>query len=404
MTYRASIEASFDGLQLVSDWAEDAPNGVLPVIGWNVKVPLDPTMNLLGARVNADPEWSQEEDSATFRPIGRKFPVVVSMALGGADGSMAISTRSSSDWPAVEALRNYAGTLLLESPYGWSRYIRIDSRSWTETGDPSAPRRRVEVAFLEVDRPDVSRDRRLPRRHRGERPARRRSRHRHARRQRARGSAHHQWERRLRRHPRRRPAVRVADRLAAPRRLRLGHGRRRRNRRFPRPHAPGRRRARAARSVRSVIDADVEEAEDGTLTVSGSDRSRRISRARLAIPMSVPQGTVIGGAIADVLLSAWPDCPIGATIGTVDKALGGRITFLDGADSDAWANARRLDDRRRALTSTWMATASLRCARPRTRSLTPVCATYYAGDSGVITGPHPPRHADAALQRRRRVG
>ena len=134
-----------------------------------------------------------------------------------------------------------------------------------------------------------------------------------------------------------------------------------------------------------IIDADVEEAEDGTLTVSGSDRSQRISRARLTDPVNVPQGTVIGDAIADILLSAWPDCPIGATLATVDKALGGRITFLDGADSDAWKNARRLAAA--AGLDLYMDGDGVAQVRdtPDPES-TPVCATYFGGDSAIVLG------------------
>ena len=54
---------------------------------------------------------------------------------------------------ALEALRDYPGTLLLESPYGWARYVRILSRAWTEAGAPEAARRRVTFSFLEVEAP-----------------------------------------------------------------------------------------------------------------------------------------------------------------------------------------------------------------------------------------------------------
>ena len=110
-------------------------------------------MNLLGAPIDADPEWTQQEDAVTFRPVGRRFPVVVSMALGGADGSLSASTSDGQVWEALEALREYAGTLLLESPFGWARYIRVVSRSWSETGAAGSPHRRVGFAFLEVGMP-----------------------------------------------------------------------------------------------------------------------------------------------------------------------------------------------------------------------------------------------------------
>lgn len=151
--YRAACEADFSGLYLISDWAACAPVGTIPVTGWNLKVPEAPALNWLGAAVAADPEWTQDEQAAVFRPVGRKFPVVVSMSIGGADGSMQLSAGTDAEWAKLEAIRDHQGALLLESPYGWSRYIRLQGRSWTESGPPAGARRSVSVSFLEIDRP-----------------------------------------------------------------------------------------------------------------------------------------------------------------------------------------------------------------------------------------------------------
>lgn len=153
LQYRACTEASFSGVQLVSDYRTVAVGGALSKANWNLKCPLDPALNLLDASVSADPEWSQSEEAATFRPVGRRFPVVVSMSIGGADGSLSVTCRTDAEWTAVEKLRDFPGALLLESPYGWNRYIRILARSWTETGPPEAARRRVAFSFLEVGAP-----------------------------------------------------------------------------------------------------------------------------------------------------------------------------------------------------------------------------------------------------------
>ena len=153
LRYRACVEASFDDAQLVSDWRTAAVEAALSVSGWNLKCPLEPERDWLGARIVADPEWTQEEDAGTFRPIGRRLPVVVSMALGGADGSLVISVATEAEWEAAQRLRDYAGTLYLESPYGWARYVRILSRSWVETGAPDGARRRLTCSFLEVEAP-----------------------------------------------------------------------------------------------------------------------------------------------------------------------------------------------------------------------------------------------------------
>jgi hypothetical protein len=153
LLYRANVEATNAALQLVSSWSTAAVAGTFAVKGWNIKAPLNPSLNVLGAPVIADPEYTQEETAVTFRPMSRKFPVVVSMALGGADGSMVLAARSAAEWARIAALRDYQGTLLLESPFGWSHYIRILSRSWVERGAGASIRRRVSVSFLEVDAP-----------------------------------------------------------------------------------------------------------------------------------------------------------------------------------------------------------------------------------------------------------
>lgn len=153
LRYRAATEATISAQQLVSAYATVTVSGTLSAAGWNIKCPLDPALNVLGAGIEADPEWTQEEDVATFRPVGRSRPVVVSMSLGGADGTMTISSRTAAEWAAIEALRDYRGTLLLESPYGWRRYIRILARSWSEAGTPGSARRRATLQFLEVGAP-----------------------------------------------------------------------------------------------------------------------------------------------------------------------------------------------------------------------------------------------------------
>ncbi|OPZ43731.1 MAG: hypothetical protein BWY94_01822 [Actinobacteria bacterium ADurb.BinA094] len=153
LSYRAATEATFNDVQLVSSYATAAVEGTLSRSGWNLKCPLDPALNALDVLIDKDPEWTQNEEATTFRPVGRKYPVVVSTSVGGADGALAATCHTEDEWTALEALRDYPGTLLLESPYGWARYIRIITRSWTETGAPGFARRRVACSFLEVGAP-----------------------------------------------------------------------------------------------------------------------------------------------------------------------------------------------------------------------------------------------------------
>ncbi len=132
-----------------------------------------------------------------------------------------------------------------------------------------------------------------------------------------------------------------------------------------------------------VLDADLEEAEDGTITVSGADRSQRISRARWSDPYTVPAGAVVGEAIGDLLTDRWPDCPLGATLAAADAKTGARLAFLDGADSDPWKDARSIA----AAVGLDLYFDGAGAAQVRDTpdpESDPVCWTYAAGDEAVI--------------------
>ncbi len=132
-----------------------------------------------------------------------------------------------------------------------------------------------------------------------------------------------------------------------------------------------------------VLDADLEESDDGTISVSAGDRSRRISRARWIDPYVVAAGTPVGEAVADLLRACWPDCPIGSTLAAADKTTGARLAYLGGADSDPWKDARAvaasagLD-----LYFDGEGTAQVRDT-PDPES-DPACWTYFAGEDGVV--------------------
>lgn len=134
-----------------------------------------------------------------------------------------------------------------------------------------------------------------------------------------------------------------------------------------------------------VLDADLEEAEDGAITVSAADRSRRISRARWTDPYSVPAGTPVGDTVADLLRACWPDCPIGTSVATADKLTGAKLAYLDGAESDPWKDARALAAS--AGLDLYFDGDGLAQVRdtPDPES-DPVCLTYQAGDEGVVLG------------------
>ncbi len=82
---------------------------------------------------------------------------------------------------------------------------------------------------------------------------------------------------------------------------------------WQRAHPARRHRGASCCSAVPVLDADLEESDDGTTSVSAGDRSRRISRARWIDPYVVAAGTPVGEAVADLLRACWPDCPTGST-------------------------------------------------------------------------------------------
>jgi hypothetical protein len=132
-----------------------------------------------------------------------------------------------------------------------------------------------------------------------------------------------------------------------------------------------------------VLDADLEEGDDGSLTVSAADRSSRISRARWTDPYTVPAGSIIGDALSDLLRACWAGCPIGTTLSTIDKATGARLAYLDGADSDPWKDARALAAS--AGCDLYFDAGGVVQVRdmPDPESAA-VCATYFAGDESVV--------------------
>ncbi len=133
-----------------------------------------------------------------------------------------------------------------------------------------------------------------------------------------------------------------------------------------------------------ILDADLEEAADGTITVSAADRSQRISRSRWTDPYAVAAGANVGEALADLLATAWPDCPIGTTLAAVDKTTGAKLSYLDGADSDP--------GRMPALGGVGRPRPVLRRLRRRPGARDPdpeshpVCASYSAGESAIVLG------------------
>ena len=134
-----------------------------------------------------------------------------------------------------------------------------------------------------------------------------------------------------------------------------------------------------------VLDADLEETEDGSITVSAGDRSRRIARARWTDPYQVIASANLGDVLDDLLRTCWPGCPVGTTIAAVAETVGTRLAYLDGADSDPWKDARALA----AIAGLDLYFDGDGVAQVRDTpdpEADPACMAYHAGEEGVVLG------------------
>ena len=372
---------------------------------WNLKCPLDPSLNWLDANVNADPEWTQEEDAGDVPADRAQVPRRRQHVARRRRRLHDVSARTRAEWAKLEALRDYAGTLLLESPHGWARYVRILGRSWTETGGRGAARRKLACRFLEVGRAlmypvtDAFREpswRAIqravvtiavdPRRQsssailpvRSAAPST----------STARATA---------------PSAPSRSRLAAPRRLRLARDRRRRDRRRPRPRPARRHRASSSRSACSSSTPTSRSPRTARSPSSAADRSRRIAAPAGATPTWWSPGEPRRRPRATSCSTCWPDARSATTIAGIDEAVGTRLAYLDGADSDPWKDARALA----AIAGLDLYFDGAGVAQVRDTpdpESDPVVWTYDAGDEGVVLGQTRKAVLSPALQRRRRHG
>lgn len=148
--YRARAIGVLADNEVASAWSSAATVSVTNDGRWWWKALTAPSLNLGGVSVLTDPGESITEDLGVFTPIGRSTPVVISGGLSGREGNYALVVSGASAWTAFEPLLRHTGTLLVQSPFGDQRYVRIVERSVTLTGTTGAPRREVEVKYVEV--------------------------------------------------------------------------------------------------------------------------------------------------------------------------------------------------------------------------------------------------------------
>lgn len=98
----------------------------------------------------APDSWEIPEQIGTFRPLGRKFPVIVAAAINSDTGSYNVVTTNTAQYTALAPLIAYQGMLLVVSPYADQKYVRIISRSVTRTGTKDRPRYEYTLGYVEI--------------------------------------------------------------------------------------------------------------------------------------------------------------------------------------------------------------------------------------------------------------
>ena len=156
VTYRARTDATYQNYLNSSAWAT-ASAVVVNSDTWNMKLLSAPDLNVTNLQVTSAPDESVDEDMGVFRPIGRRYPVVVSGTLSGWDGSFTVQTSSEAEWHEVRAVIESQEVILLESVFGWAKYIRLLSGTKSaQSGTPTAPRRSIALSYVEVDTPPIT--------------------------------------------------------------------------------------------------------------------------------------------------------------------------------------------------------------------------------------------------------
>lgn len=151
--YRARTSAYVSGVLNTS--AATTPQSVtITADGWNLKCPQSPDLNYHAISIIGKPSENVDEDMGVFRPNGRRYPVVVAGTLTGWDGDLDIVTSTDAEWAKVKALVESQAVLYLESPYGWSKYIRlIGGAKTTMEGTATTPRRRIGMSYVQTSSP-----------------------------------------------------------------------------------------------------------------------------------------------------------------------------------------------------------------------------------------------------------
>lgn len=150
--YRGRAVVTYPSGEVATDWSTTVTAATVNDGNWWLKDPTAPGNNVV-APITGDIPGEPEEQVEILRPLGRATAVVVSGLVGGDDGNLDLFVVGAPAWTVIKALLVTTDTLLLQSPHGDQKYIRITKRSWTLDGTPAEPRRSITVDYVEVDSP-----------------------------------------------------------------------------------------------------------------------------------------------------------------------------------------------------------------------------------------------------------
>jgi len=155
--YAVTTAVNGAGTAFLSPPAASAPVLVTPNSWW-LKDPLAPGNNLPVNPQAPSVKQRLTERSASFAPLGRSKPVVVSDSVSGEAGSATWRTFTAADYQALKVLLRRQATLLLQSPFGEQWFCRLMAdRQWDLLVSTLAqPVRDTAITWEEVDRPLVS--------------------------------------------------------------------------------------------------------------------------------------------------------------------------------------------------------------------------------------------------------
>lgn len=153
--YRARVNAFYSTGSVTNSSAWTTfTSTTINAVDWNLKVPELPTRNIIDIGIVGDVPEQITETMGVFRALDRQYPVVVAGTLNGYDGQLEIVTSTAAEWNALKLVLESQKVLLLESPWGWSKYIRIVGGAEIKSkGSATTPRRLITANYVHVQAP-----------------------------------------------------------------------------------------------------------------------------------------------------------------------------------------------------------------------------------------------------------